>query len=121
MRKLLSGCATAAMLAGCASSASDIKAAYISPVAYETYTCRQLSEEAQRVSSHAAQASGEQDSKRTSDQVATTAAVVVFWPALFLMKGDGATAAELGRLKGEMDAIEQTSIRKSCGITFNKA
>jgi hypothetical protein len=121
MRKLLSGCAAAAMLAGCASSASDIKAAYVSPVAYETYTCRQLSEEAQRVSSHAAQASGEQDSKRTSDQVATTAAVVVFWPALFLMKGDGATAAELGRLKGEMDAIEQTSIRKNCGITFNKA
>jgi hypothetical protein len=31
------------------------------------------------------------------------------------------TAAELARLKGEMDAIEQTSIRKKCGIQFQRA
>lgn len=108
-------------LAGCASSASDIKASYISPVAYQSYTCAQLSEEAQRVSGAAAQASGEQDSKRTSDTIATTAAVVVFWPALFLMKGDGANAAELAKLKGQMDAIEQVSIQKKCSIQFHKA
>ena len=47
--------------------------------------------------------------------------LVLFWPSLFFIKGDGATAAELGRLKGEMDAIEQASIQKNCGIQFQRA
>ena len=120
MNKAIFSVCAAGLLAGCASSAEDIKASYVSPVAYQGYTCDQLSQEARRVSAHAAQASGEQDSKRTSDTVATTAAVVVFWPALFLMKGDGANAAELARLKGEMDAIEESSIQKKCQIAFSK-
>ena len=38
-----------------------------------------------------------------------------------LVRGDGAQAAELARLKGEMDAIEQVSTRKQCGIEFQRA
>jgi hypothetical protein len=87
---------------------------------YESWNCRQLAEEAQRISHHAAAAAGAQDSQVTKDAVATTVGVIVFWPALFLIGGDKQTAAELARLKGEMDAIEQTSIRKRCGIQFQK-
>lgn len=47
-----------------------------------------------------------------------TAAVVIFWPAAFLIKGDGANAAELARLKGELEAIEKTSVVKNCNISF---
>jgi hypothetical protein len=43
---------------------------------------------------------------------------VIFWPALFFAKGDGATAAEVSRLKGEMKAIETASIKNNCGIRF---
>jgi hypothetical protein len=50
--------------------------------------------------------------------VATTAAIIIFWPAAFFVQGDKQTAAELARLKGEMDAIEQVSVRKNCGIQF---
>jgi hypothetical protein len=50
--------------------------------------------------------------------VATTAAVIIFWPAAFFIGGDKQNAAELARLKGEMEAIEQASIRKNCGIQF---
>jgi hypothetical protein len=39
--------------------------------------------------------SGAQDSQRTKDAVATTAAVIIFWPAAFLVGGDKQTAAEL--------------------------
>jgi hypothetical protein len=88
---------------------------------YENWTCRQLAEEAQRVSQRAAIAAGAQDKQRTNDAVATTVGVVIFWPALFFIGGDKQTAAELARLKGEMDAIEQTSIRKNCGIQFQRA
>ena len=112
--------ALSAALAGCASSSADITPAYVSPVMYQGYTCQQLAQEAQAVSTRAASLSGVQDSKRTSDTVATTAAIVVFWPAAFFVGGDKQTAAELAQMKGQMVAIEQASIQKKCNIQFQK-
>jgi hypothetical protein len=40
------------------------------------------------VSARAAEASGAQDQKATNDAVATTVGVIVFWPALFMVKGN---------------------------------
>jgi outer membrane murein-binding lipoprotein Lpp len=111
----------ALVVAGCASSGKDVTATYVSPVMYQHFTCDQLSMEAQRISHRAAEMTGQQDRKATGDKVATGVGLILFWPSLFFIKGDGATAAELARLKGEMDAIEQTSIQKNCGIQFQKA
>lgn len=105
---------------GCASSSDKITATYVSPLQYEGWSCRQLAEEAQRVSRRASEAAGAQDSQANRDTVATAVAVVIFWPAAFMVGGDRNTAAELGRLKGEMEAIEQISIRKKCGIQFQR-
>ena len=77
--------------------------------------------EAQGVSARATQLSGAQDKQRTNDAVATTAAIVIFWPAAFLVGGDKQTAAELAQMKGQMNAIEQASIQKNCGIQFQHA
>jgi len=110
--------ALGAVLAGCASSASDVTPAYVSPVAYQSYTCPQLAQEAQAVSTRAATLAGVQDSQRTNDAIATTAAVVVFWPAAFFVGGDRQNAAELAQMKGQMVAIEQASIAKKCNIQF---
>jgi hypothetical protein len=85
---------------------------------YQSYTCQQLALEAQGVSARAAALSGAQDKQRTNDAIATTAAVVIFWPAAFLVGGDKQTAAELGQMKGQMVAIEQASIAKKCNIQF---
>lgn len=63
---------------------------------------------------------GVQDEKASSDAVATGVALVIFWPAAFFIKGDGATAAELGRLKGEFEALERVSIEKRCGLQFRR-
>jgi hypothetical protein len=41
----------------------------------------------------AAELSGAQDQKRTNDQIATGIAIVVFWPAAFLVGEDGQVAA----------------------------
>src|SRR3984893_1822806 len=112
--------ALSAALAGCASSSADITPAYVSPLMYQGYTSEQLAKEAQAVSTRAASLSGVQDSKRTSDTVATTAAIVVFWPAAFFVGGDKQTAAELAQMKGQMVAIEQASIQKKCAIQFQK-
>jgi hypothetical protein len=92
--------------------------AYVSPVAYQTYTCQQLALEAQSISTRAAALSGAQDSQRTKDGLATAAAVVVFWPAAFFVGGGKQTAAELSQMKGQMVAVEQASIAKKCNIQF---
>jgi hypothetical protein len=110
----------AILLAGCASKATDLEASYVSPNQYRSYDCDQLMEEGQRVSQRAAVASGQQDKKRTGDAVVTTVGAIVFWPALFFIDGDGPKAAEVSRLKGEMEAIEQASIQKKCNIQFRR-
>ncbi|MET0745581.1 MAG: hypothetical protein ABWY78_19580 [Microvirga sp.] len=113
--------ASSLLAAGCASRSDEVSAAYVSPVMYQSYSCRELSQEAQRVSAAAATAAGVQDSQRTQDTVATTAAVVIFWPAAFFVGGNNARTAELANLKGQMQAIEQASIQKKCGIAFRRA
>lgn len=115
----ITGCACL-VLAGCASSANEITAQYVSPIQYQTYTCQQIGLEAERISHRAAQLAGVQDDKATNDAVAMGVGLVLFWPSLFFIKGDGQTAAELGRLRGEFEALEQASIQKNCGIQFRQ-
>ena len=47
--------------------------------------------------------------------------LIVFWPAMLLTKGNDENTAELARLKGQMNAIEEASIKKRCGIRFEHA
>jgi hypothetical protein len=120
-RKLVVGTVAWATLAasGCATPANDIAAAYVSPTGYQGYSCGQLAGEAQEVSSRAVAATGMQNKKATGDAVAMGVGLVVFWPALFFIGGDGAQSAEVARLKGEMQAIETASRRKGCKIAFS--
>jgi hypothetical protein len=108
----------AVALVACAKDANQVGPTYVSPVTYESYSCQQLAEEAQRVSARAAEAAGVQDQKASNDKVAMGVGIVIFWPALLFTKGNDENTAELARLKGTMDAIEQASIAKHCGIQF---
>jgi hypothetical protein len=65
-------------------------------------------------------ATGNQNQKATGDAVAFTVGMVVFWPALFLMHGDGAEAGQVANLKGQMQALEIASAQKGCGIVFQQ-
>jgi len=105
-----------ALIAGCASSSSDIRPAYVSSIGYQHLTCPQIAAEAERVSRRASEVAGVQDSNRTTDTLATAGAIILFWPAAFFIKGDGNTAAELARLKGEFEALEKVGIEKNCGL-----
>lgn len=112
---------TATMMAGCATRPSDISAAYVSDSGYRTMSCAQLEQEAQVVSARAVEATNAQERQASNDAMAVTAAAIVFWPAVFLARGDGASAAEVSRLKGEMQAIETVSRQKGCNIVFQQA
>jgi len=119
------GTATAACaalaLGACATPSNKVAATYVSPTQYERWDCGVIGEEMQRVSARAAEVAGVQDQAATGDAVAMGVALVVFWPALFLVEGGAATEAELGRLKGQMDALQQVASSKSCGFQVQQA
>ena len=118
MRNYLALAATAALLAGCATNPNDIAPSYVSPILYQNLSCEQLAQEAARVSGAAAAATGSQQQQASKDAAMTTIGVVLFWPSLFFIGGDKGSAAEVARLKGEMQAIEQANISKNCGMKF---
>lgn len=103
-------------ISACAQKSADISAAYVSPLAFQSHSCAQLGAEAQRVSARAADAIGRQDKQASDDAAVTAVSLILFWPAAFFIEGDDETAAEVARLKGEMEAIEQANIQKSCGL-----
>ncbi len=97
--KIIIAAIAALTLAACASSSSDITPTYVSPVTYQNHTCAQLAQEAQAISARAVQIAGVQDQQRTNDAIATGVAIVVFWPAAFLVGGNRQAAAELASLR----------------------
>ena len=111
-------CVISLMVSSCATGPDNIAPSYVSPLVYDTYNCTQMAAEAERVSSRVAPITGIQKNKATGDAVAMGVGLVVFWPALFFIKGGGATESEVARLKGEMETIEKVSIQKNCGIQF---
>ncbi|MFU8865033.1 MAG: hypothetical protein ACNA7O_14050 [Rhodobacterales bacterium] len=117
-KSLAAFCGLSMVLGGCAQKSEDIQGTYVSPMAYQSYNCQQIEQEARRVSARTSHIIGVQDQKASNDAVATGVALVLFWPAAFFIGGNKENAAELGRLKGEMEALEKISIEKKCNITF---
>ncbi len=108
---LLSGACLA--LANCASDPDDVEAQYVSPMTYAQYDCDQISMEMSRINREVATVTGDQEDAATRDAVATGVGVVLFWPALFFLAGSD-HSDELGRLKGEQEALETAAIQKKC-------
>lgn len=106
------------ILSACADKSAEIAPAYVSPNNFAPLDCAQLRGEAAAVSARANQAMAAQDRKADNDAAATAIGAILFWPALFMIKGDGASAAEVARLKGEMQAIEAVNRSRNCGISF---
>jgi len=121
MKTLITLLIGVSFITGCATRAEYIEASYVSPILYQNLTCEQLALEAQNVSSRAATAAGVQNRRAGNDAALMAVGLVVFWPALLFTGGDGATAAEVSRLRGEMDAIQNASNAKGCDIQFQQA
>ena len=107
-------------MTGCASSAKDVPTQYVSPLIYENYDCQQIGDELSRLTRKVNESAGKVEERASDDSGTMALSLVLFWPALFFIDGDGPEAQEYGRLKGEYDALEKTSIKKSCGHEFKE-
>ena len=105
-------------LLGCASQPEDIATVYVSPMQYQSFSCYQIEMELQRVNRRAGELHTSLDETADNDAGQMAVGLIIFWPALFFLEGgDGPQAQEYARLKGERDALEQSAIQKSCGLT----
>ena len=118
MKLFVSAALTCLLLSGCATKPEDIAPSYVSTNNYSNMSCKQLQAEAENVSAAAQQATGAQSKKAGSDAAMMGVGLIVFWPALLFMKGDGASATNVAELKGQMNAIESVNRQKNCGIQF---
>ena len=105
-----------AILSGCATSSSDIRPTYVSPVAYQSYDCDQLNAEAQRIQVRVSQLGGRLDEAATHDKELAASALIL-WPTLFALGGTKQQEADYALLRGQYDAVQQESIAKKCSLT----
>lgn len=110
--------ALSASLFACASSPDEIPAAYVSPLKYNKHDCEMLTQEMTSISGHVSQLKGTIQDKSDNDEGAMAIGMILFWPALFALDGDGPEAQEYARLKGEFHAIEKSMIQKKCDMTL---
>ncbi len=104
---------------GCATKASNVDAVYVAPQKYANYTCDEIIRELRRVHRHVMEVSGQQDDAASTDTVALTVGLVLFWPALFFMIG-GDKEEELAKLKGEYEALQKAALDKGCKLPEGK-
>tara|TARA_B100001964_G_scaffold217040_1_gene256790 strand:- start:823 stop:1449 length:627 start_codon:yes stop_codon:yes gene_type:complete len=105
-------------LSSCASPPTEIMPAYVSPLQYEKYDCSQIGMEMERVSRRLNEVHVAVQQRRNKDSKNMAVGMILFWPSLFFIKGDGPEAVEFARLQGEMQALEKIAIRKKCDQTI---
>jgi hypothetical protein len=85
---------------------------------YEDYNCKQIGGELERVSRRVNELASQVDSRASGDTAKMTVGLILLWPTLFFIHGNGPEAQEYGRLKGEYETLEKVSIQKECGYEF---
>ena len=103
------------LLGACAPQSSKIQPAYVSPLQYQDFSCKQIRAEIGRVGRKMSEVNGAQDKTASDDSVAMGVGLVLFWPALFFIDSSD-QRAEVARMKGEFDALEQAAIQKNCSV-----
>lgn len=108
------------LLAACATNPDKMSAASVSTLRYESYSCKQIAVESERIEEKITRLYGELKKDSQNDTLQMAAGLILFVPILlFLEGGDSAEAAEYRSLKGQYEALQQVSMHKKCDIAFN--
>lgn len=103
-----------AQVAACASQPDSIEARYVSPITYKNWTCEQLVDERKRLESEVRRITGLQKENADADAALMGVGLILFWPALFGLAATKDRKEDLGKLKGEYDAVGEQMKMKGC-------
>jgi hypothetical protein len=103
-------------VAGCAKSPDSIDARYVSPTMYQNWSCEQLVDERTRLVKEVDRVSGLQRENANADTAMMTVGLIVLWPVLFGLAATHDRKDELGRLKGEYEAVDFQMKGKQCSM-----
>jgi hypothetical protein len=107
--------------AGCTTRPSSIDATYVSPATYQSWSCPQLQSERNRLVSEVERVSGLQRENANADAIFMGVGLILFWPALFGLAATKDRKDELGRLKGEYEAVDASIKSRQCGMSTEAA
>ena len=83
---------------------------------YQTWNCEQLFDEKMRLTSEVQRVSGLQRENANADVAMMTVGLIIFWPMLLGLAATKDRKDELGRLKGEYDAVDLSIKTRQCTL-----
>ncbi len=101
-------------ISACASKPENIAPAFISESKYDDWSCHALAAERARYDAALAQTSAQQRKARSND----TLGVIFLGLPVSTLSGNNA-AGEVGRLKGEVEAVARSQGKKNCFTTVS--
>ncbi|WEF32342.1 hypothetical protein [Pseudoduganella chitinolytica] len=110
MKQLTIAALAAFALSACASRPESIPASFVSHEKYSGNDCTQLSTYLSDARSQLQKVSAMQDSKANMD------AATVFFVLVPASKLSGDHAADVAKLKGEVEAIETAQVKRGCKV-----
>lgn len=107
---------TALTVTACASNPDKLGTQQVSSYKYINFNCTQLSMQLDNKNARLSSLYAQLKKERDADEIQVGVGLLLFWPTLlFVEGGDGPEAVEYSRLKGEVQAIQEVMINKSCG------
>lgn len=103
----------ALLVGACATASKDVEPVYAPVEPYAALSCEQLHAQAGRTDDEIKAISARIDSPSTGDRLALGVGVV-FWPALFMVDGNGSEQDKLAILKGQKISIDDALLDRDC-------
>lgn len=103
-------------VAGCATTPEEIQPASLSPLAYKEYSCAEIAAEAGRVSVRESELRAVLKERAGTDAVQMGVGMLLLWPTLLWLDGDGVETEEYAKLKGERVALREAAAAKRCEL-----
>lgn len=102
--------------AGCATAPEKIQAASLSPLAYKERSCEEIAAEYNRVSVRENELHAVLKERADTDATQMGVGMLLLWPTLLWLDGDGDDTREYARLKGEQAALKEAATARRCGL-----
>jgi len=117
MKKLLITAAITLSLAACATNPDKVTGIHVSSSKYAGNTCADLEIAYSDNDREAARLYNTMNSRDNVNKGAAVVGMLLFWPALFFMKGKNPEHdARMAELKGRKVAIERAADRQNCSL-----